>query len=83
MLDFEKELFEELMKSIDSSDKRISESLNGNGKKENNNQKVVFKETIDEFMDLDGNMLGPFKEGDETELPKEIAKILIEDGKCE
>ncbi len=34
-------------------------------------------------MDFDGNMLGPFKKGDKKELPPEIAKILIEDGKAE
>lgn len=80
MLDFEKELFEELMKSIDISDKKISESLNGNGK--NHRKEVVFKEDVDEFMDFDGNMLGPFKKDDKIELPSEIAKILIEDGKA-
>ncbi len=81
MLDFEKELFEELMKCIDSSNKKVLESFNG--KKEASNQSVTFKENVEGFIDMSGNKLGPFKEGDQTELPREIAKILIEDGKVE
>ncbi len=81
MLDFEKELFEELMKCIDSSNKKVLESFNG--KKQTSNQMVIFRENVEEFIDLEGNKLGPFKQGDQTELPREIAKILIEDGKVE
>ncbi len=103
MLDFEKELFEELMKCIDTSNKKVLESFNGKplrigiaeekearergrlhigiAEKESSNQSVIFKENVDEFIDMEGNKLGPFKEGDKTELPREIAKILVEDGK--
>ena len=79
MLDFEKRLFEELMKCIDFSNKEVQASFNG--KKQISNQMVTFKENVEEFIDLEGNKLGPFKQGDQTELPREIAKILIEDGK--
>ena len=34
MFDFEKELFEDLMKCIVSSNKKVLESFNGNGKNE-------------------------------------------------
>jgi DNA replication initiation complex subunit (GINS family) len=80
MLDFEKELFEELMVCIDSSNKKVLESFNWSGRKEEN-LSVLFKEDVDEFIDFDGNKLGPFKKGDNAELPREIVKILIEDGK--
>ncbi len=111
MLEFEKELFEELMKCMDSSNKKVLKVFNNNGKagghplsitpekgqvrnllsitleegksNEELKQIVTFKENVEEFIDLEGNKLGPFKQGDETELPKEIAKILIEDGKVE
>lgn len=84
MLDFEKGLFEEFMKCIDSSDKKVSESLNG--KKENHDnkfEKIVFMENVDEFMNLEGEKTGPFKKGEKTLLQKEIAKILIDAGKAE
>ena len=81
MLDFEKRLFEELMKCIDFSNKEVQASFNG--KNEVKIKKVIFKENVEEFIDLDGNKLGPFKKGDKVELPREIANILIDDGKVE
>ena len=87
MLNFEKKLFEELIGKIDSSDKSLNNVINGNDfKKEvkiNNNQKIIFKEDVDEFVDFNGEMMGPFKTGDERNLPKEIVSILVEDGKVE
>jgi len=89
MLDFEKKLFEDLMERIDFTDKNLSKVLNGNNEKkelnitENKNKLVVFKENSEEFVDLNGDMVGPFKIGDKVELPKEIVKILVDGGKVE
>ena len=82
MLDFEKEMFDNLMKCLESTENQIVGFLNG--KKENEEKiSVLFKEDIGEFMDLNGEMLGPFKKGDKIELQKDIVKILVEDGKAE
>ena len=82
MLDFEKEMFDNLMKCLESTENQIVGFLNG--KKENEEKiLVLFKEDIGEFMDLNGEMLGPFKKGDKTELQKDIVKILVEDGKAD
>ena len=82
MLDFEKEMFDNLMKCLESTENQIVGFLNG--KKENEEKiLVLFKEDIGEFMDLNGEMLGPFKKGDKIELQKDIVKILVEDGKAE
>ena len=81
MLDFEKRLFEELMKCIDASNKEVMSSFNSKG--EQRGKKIKFKESVEEFIDLKGNNLGPFKQGDEVELPRAIANILIDDGKAE
>ncbi len=84
MLEFEKNLFEELMKCIDVSEKELSKMLNGNSDyKDDKNQLVVFLENVDEFVDMEGNKMGPFNQGDMANIPKEIAKILIDDGKAE
>lgn len=83
MLTIEKEMFEELMKGIEISDKKISELLNGREKEVENNDLIVFKEDIEELMDLDGNKLGPFEKGQIANLSKNIAKILVEDDKAE
>lgn len=84
MLPLEKELFENLMKSIDLSDKKMNEILNGNSTEETaKNDLIVFKENVEELMDLEGNMLGPFEKGQIANIPKEIAKILRDDSKAE
>jgi len=82
MLDIERELFEEIMKQIDFTDKKLSIMLNGKNKKENK-QKIKFLESVEEFVGLDGETIGPFEKEQTAELPKEIANILIESEKAE
>ncbi len=80
MMDFEKQLFNELMSCIEGSNKKISSVLErGNNGKE----MLVFKDDVAEFMGLNGEKMGEFKKGETATLPKEIAKILVEDGKAE
>ena len=83
MLNLEKELFENLMKSIDASDRRLSEELNGKKREEQNNELVLFLSRVEEFVGLSGEKMGPYEKGDISNIPKEIAKILIDDEKCE
>lgn len=84
MLQIEKELFEELMKSMDVSDKRLSEVLNGNKvEKSQKNNLIVFVDGVEEFVGLDGNKMGPYDKGDIANIPKEIAKILVDGKKAE
>jgi len=83
MLTFEKSLFEDLMKCIDASNKNLSEALNGKTEESQKNELVVFNEAVEEFVDLNGNQMGGFEKGQIANIPKEIAKILIEDGKAE
>ncbi len=81
MLAFEKDLFENIMKSMDASDKKLNESLNGGTNGDIiKNDLIVFIEDVDEFVGLDGDKMGPFKKAQMANLPKEIAKILV-DGK--
>ena len=83
MLSIEKELFEEFMKYIDSSDKKLLETLNGKKEEEAKNEFILFLENVEEFVDLEGEKMGPYEKGQIANIPKEIAKILIEDKKCE
>jgi len=82
MLPFEKTLFEELMKSIDLSEKALNDMLNG-GKEEQRNELIVFKESVEEFVGLDGEKMGPYDKGQIANISKEIAKILVDGGKAE
>jgi DNA replication initiation complex subunit (GINS family) len=83
MLDFEKDFFEEMMKCVDSSDKQLTEILNGKKEEEKKNILLVFKKDVEEFLDLDGEKIGPFEKGQIANLSSEIANILIDDGKAE
>tara|TARA_Y100000034_G_C6624549_1_gene272376 strand:- start:25 stop:582 length:558 start_codon:yes stop_codon:yes gene_type:complete len=84
MFAVEKELFEEFMKHIDLSDKKLNELLSG-GEDDTlqKNDLILFLKDIDEFVGLEGESIGPFELGQIANLPKEIAKILIEDKKAE
>jgi DNA replication initiation complex subunit (GINS family) len=82
MLSFEKVLFEDLMKCIDTSDKKLTEILNG--KEENKKDElIIFKENVEEFVGLNGEKMGPYDKGQTINIPKKIAEILIDDGKAE
>ena len=86
MMQFEKEAFEEIMKAIDKSDKRVSEMLkNSDSTPEtiHKNKMIVFIDDTDEFLDLEGNKMGPFRKGDVANIAEEIANILIVDKKAE
>jgi DNA replication initiation complex subunit (GINS family) len=84
MLSIEKELFEELMNCMDISEKKLVESLNGNkSETTKNNDLVVFMDNVEEFLDMAGEKMGPYSKGDIANIPKEIAKILIDSGKVQ
>ena len=84
MLALEKDLFEELMKCTDSSDKKMNSLLNsGQGEVEQKNDMVLFLMNVGEFVGIDGEMMGPFEKGQIANLPKGIVRILIEGKKVE
>ena len=84
MIILEKELFEDLMKCIGVADKKLSKSLNGEKEeKVQKNELIVFKENVEEFVDLAGEKMGPFEKGQIANIPNEIAKILVEGNKAE
>ena len=83
MLLVEKSLFEDLMKCIEKSDKKLGELLNG--QKEETSQKnslIMFLEKTSEFVAPSGEKYGPYAIGNFANLPKDIAGIFIEDGKA-
>ncbi len=85
MLSSEKDTFERIMKAIEDSKKDVEKKLSGkdDDSVEEKHKLVVFKQDTEEFLDLEGNKLGPFKEGDIVNLPQEIANILLVDNKVD
>jgi len=85
MLAFEKEVFEKIMKALNEGDKEVENMLNGgkDGGVVEKNKMIMFKDDTEEFLDLDGNKIGPFGKGDIVNISQEIANILIVDGKAD
>lgn len=83
MLEFEKELFDKIMHAIEKSERDVSELLNGKEEKKVANKLVSFKEDVEEFLNMQGEKMGPYKKGDLANLPEEIVKILADSGKAE
>ncbi len=83
MFDFEKKLFEGLMKEIEYSNKVVSHLLDGKQEGLAEVKSILIKEDIKEFLNFEGEKKGPFKKGQIIELPKKIAEILIRDEKAE
>jgi DNA replication initiation complex subunit (GINS family) len=83
MLNFEKELFEDLMKCFEDSDKKLNKSLDKIKEEEQKNELITFITDVEEFVGLTGGKMGPYEKGQIANIPKEIAKILIDDGKAE
>ena len=82
MMDFEKEMFDRIIKSMEDSDKKINGYLTGSAEK-TENKMIMFKENVAEFMGLAGEMLGPFDNGEIANLPEKISSILVESGRAE
>lgn len=82
LLDFEKELFEDIVKSLEKADKNLSNSMVG-GPAESKFKLVKFTSHVDEFLDLEGETMGPFAQGEVANLDNEIVNILIQDKKVE
>ncbi|MEK6919217.1 MAG: hypothetical protein AABW73_04215 [Nanoarchaeota archaeon] len=87
LLPFEKSLFEKIMDSVEISDRELKEIMKGSEEVttliSKENMLIVFKEDIEEFLDLEGNKTGPFAKGEIASINSDIAKILIGGGKAE
>ena len=85
MMDFEKRLFDEIMDSVKKSDVALASRFNnGNAVKAPKLfSLILFLEDVEELVGLDGNKMGPFKKEEVSNVPKQIADILIGQKKAE
>jgi len=80
MLLIEKSLFEETMKCLEESDKKLSRILNSEDEENSReNMLVVFLEDVNEFESPEGEKYGPYSIGQFSNLPKDIAQIFLSD----
>lgn len=85
MLNFEKELFDNVMSSMEHAEKTlVSEFSNGAFIPEGNIMKLVlFLDDVEELVGGSGETIGPFKKDEIVNIPKQIAEILVSDKKAE
>jgi DNA replication initiation complex subunit (GINS family) len=82
MLEFERELFEEIVKSLEKAEKNLNGQMTG--KKDEQKFKLVrFLEDVPSFLDINGNDVGPFEKGEVANIENEIVDILVKDKRVE
>lgn len=83
MFDFERKMFDNLVKALESGDKELALILNGRQSSEQEAFKmIIFNENIEQFVDMEGNVAGPFSKGDLVNLDARICDILVKGGKA-
>jgi DNA replication initiation complex subunit (GINS family) len=82
MLIFEKELFEGVVKALEKTESMLNEEMSGE-KVENTFSLVRFLDSMDVFLNSEGEEIGPFENGEIANLDKAVAEILEKDGKVE
>jgi DNA replication initiation complex subunit (GINS family) len=84
MLDFEKELFDGIIRGMEQAEKQLTGFMRGQEvKTEIGNKLILFKQDTSEFLGMNGEMFGPYKKGDVANLPQEIVDILVSGEKAE
>ena len=83
LLSFEKDLFEEIVRSLERAESNLNSDMSGAQKDEKKHKLVRFLEDIPEFLDFDGNEIGPFDKGELANLEGEIVEIFQKDKRVE
>lgn len=81
MLEFEKKMFENLVKACEDGDKDLGKMLTGT-KESENSKMIIFSEGVEQFVDMNGKIIGPFGKGDLVNLDSRVADILVSSGKA-
>jgi len=83
MLSIERDVFDKMVKIFEEADKELSRKLYQEGSHlGGENRMVIFSQDTEQFVDLDGKVIGPFKAGELVYLDKKVAEILVTSGKA-
>ena len=77
MFEFERKIFDSLVKAIEGGDKELSRILNGRNDLEEKNKMIIFNENVEQFVDMEGKIVGPFGKGELANLDSRICDILV------
>jgi len=84
LLGFEKDLFEELVKALERAEKNQAGEMNGSGKEQECKHRLVrFLDDVGEFLNVEGDAVGPFAKGEVANLECAVVGVLEGDKKIE
>lgn len=84
LLLFEQELFDNLINSVNGADKSLNDLLIGKDavEREFKHKMVLMEDDMQEFVDMEGKLIGPFNKGALINIDGRIADMLVSDGKA-
>jgi len=83
LLSFEKDLFEEVVRSLERAESNLVADMGGAQKDERKHHLVRFLEDVPEFLNFEGEPVGSFEKGEIANLEKELVDILEKDKRVE
>lgn len=82
MLAFEREVFDKMVKTFEDGDKEMARALQGAKEMEKEYKMIVFHQNVEQFVDMSGNIVGPFVSGELANLDAPVSEILVSNGKA-
>lgn len=83
LLSFEKDLFEDVVRALENSEKEREAEMNGSPNGALKHRLVRFLENVPEFLNFESQEIGPFEKGEIANLEAEIVEILEKDNRIE
>ena len=84
MMPFEKVVFDKLVKAFEEGDKNLAKLMNGKEEGEQDKNKLIlFNQSIEQFIDMSGKVIGPFASGELANLESQVSEILVSGGKAQ
>jgi DNA replication initiation complex subunit (GINS family) len=80
---YEKDLFEDIVRILEKADTEREEEMSSGSNSNYKHTLVRFLEDVPEFLDFEGETIGPFEKGELANLDKEIVDVLAQDKRVE
>ena len=82
LLSFERTTFDTFVKALEAGDKDLARMLQTGKSSETKTERVLFNQNTEQFVDMGGNVVGPFSVGERVQLDSQISSLLVASGKA-
>ncbi|MBS3089941.1 hypothetical protein J4461_03625 [Candidatus Pacearchaeota archaeon] len=83
MLTHEKDIFDQFIKIFENGDKQIAHALQSEpADNASENSMIIFSQNTEQFVDMQGNVVGPFSAGELANLDNSVSQLLVSSGKA-